>query len=716
MPKLKRANVKEKSDKKTTVLGDVEKFIKDLIEKVHNDDEDRLLWRYKVTASNNQRLGHKTVVNEPYPGAPDIPLPETDKLIDKAKPNLVLSLWSSMKLCTVKPEQGTKEDPEVKQKCKRIEDAMNMILRTKMDLFNTLEIAADYAKTIGHAIFRVTEKWNKRVIHKTVDLEEYEEDVLKALRKAKTEEQKAFLADRYGFDPEDERDQQEMDKIIKQFRAGQTVIEFDIVEFYSYPLIEAPNPTKVIVPPYTTDLCYAPRVCYEYDISLTRFEQMMDEDIFEKRDLEELIKLQSEGEETEYDLNERDAEGISDETNKLEDMFCLQEVETWYKPKGSKKAERWVFTFVKGIKDPKTACVKKHRYPYEFDGWNYERFDNERRSARHYASRGIPERVRGLQEMMERSINNALIRDELNNTPSYQVQDTSDILRRNDYFFPGELVPVKAINQEIAPLNGPNNVDLSSERLIQFMKAFTEEYQYSGGDQLFRNSTNAGGGKTLGEVREGINVTQKPLMLEVMRWNECMSKVFTKVYLILKERLSVSIYLPDGTEVTREDFQIPVEVRANGSLEVSDNEFAAQKSAARLMTIMNPAFVDFVSIEDKFNAFTDWLEKDGVKDPSQFSTNPAEIMSGQYEQMKMQVMQMQKQAGMLQQQIVDGEKEVASIQKKGRQAVTKTEGEMKAIGDTFMTGGYKPKEEEDDGEEDSGTETRYSEGKEAQGA
>jgi hypothetical protein len=715
MPKLKRVSVKERTDKKTVVLGEFEKFIKDLIEKVHQDDEDRLLWRYKVTASNNQRLGHKTVVNEPYPGAPDIPLPETDKLIDKAKPNLVLSLWSSMKLCTVKPEQGTKEDPEMKMKCKRIEDAMNMILRTKMDLFNTLEMAADYAKTIGHAIFRVTEKWNKRIVNHKIDTEEYDEGVLKALRKAKAEEQRAFLAERYGFDVEDERDQDEMDKAIKQFKSGATTIEFDTVEFYSYPLIEAPNPTKVIVPPYTTDLCYAPRICYEYDISLTRFEQMMDENIFDKRDLDELIKLQSEGEESEYDLNERDAEGISGETNKLQDMFRLQEVETWHKPKKGAKAERWVFTFVKGIKDPKTACVKKHRYPYEFDGWNYERFDNERRSARHYASRGIPERIRGLQEMMERSINNALIRDEMNNTPSYQVQDTSDILRRNEYFAPGEMVPVKAINQEIAPLNGPNAVDLSSERLIQFMKGFTEEYIYSGGDQLFRNSTNAGGGKTLGEVREGINVTQKPLMLEVMRWNECMSKVFTKVYLILKERLSVSIFLPDGTEVTREDFQIPVEVRANGSLEVSDNEFAAQKASMRLQTIMNPAFLDFVSIEDKFNAFTDWLEKDGVKDPSQFSTNPSEIMNGQFEQMKAQLMQMQQQAQMLQKQIVDGAKEVASIQKKGRQAVTKAEGEMKAVSDTFVTGGYKPgmEEMEDDQEATDGTEARYTEGKEA---
>jgi hypothetical protein len=675
MPKLKRPSVKDLSDKK--VLGEAErKFMKELIEKVHQDDTDRYLWKMKATASNNQRLGNKMVLNEPYPNAPDIPLPETDKLISKQTPNLILSIWANQKMCSVKPEQGSKPNPEWDEKAKRVEQAMNMILRTKMNLFETLELAADYAKNIGHCIFRVVEKWNKRIVHKMVDLEEYDEATIKQLKKASTKDLQAFLAERYALDMEDEEDVAQIASIIDQFKSGETQIEFDVTEVYSYPCIEAPNPMKVVVPTYTTCLEYATRICFEYEMAATKLEEKMEEGLFEKRDIEELLKLQSKGEEDQYELDEKDSEGIED-SNSIKDCFHLLEVESFYKPKGAKRAERWVFTFVKGVKDPELACIKKHKFPYEFECWNYVRYDNEKRSPRHYSSRGVPEKIRGIQEMMERSLNNALIRDEMNNTPAYQVLDTSDLLRRNEYFYPSEMVPVKTLNGEIAPLNQPNQVDLSSERLLQLMKAYAEEYQYPA-DQLFRNATNVGGGKTLGEIREGINVTQKPTRVEVIRWNEALSKVFTQVKDVLKERLNSSVYLPNGTEVTREDFMIPLEVKANGQLEVADSDLMTQKAFNRYQVVSSPVNVDFVTIEDRYNAFKDWLEKDGCKDPDQFSTDPKEVLQDQVSQLKQQAMQLQQQVGMMEKQLMQGTEDLSKMEQKGKDVVAKTSGKLKA--------------------------------------
>jgi hypothetical protein len=551
-----------------------------------------------------------------------------------------------------------------------------------MNFFEVLELASDYAKNIGHAIFRVVEKWNKRVVHKTIELAEYDEETIKQLRRAKAEEQKQFLAERYGFDLEDQDDLDAIKDIIQQFKSGKERIEFDVTEVISYPCIEAPNPLKVIVPTYTTNLSCATRIAYEYEISKESLKDKMEQGFFEKRDLDELIKLQSKGDDEVYEIDEKDAEGITD-SNSIDDCFYLREVEALWKPKSAKRTERWVFTFVKGVKSPELACIKKHRYPYEFDGWNYVRYDNEKRSPRHYSSRGVPEKIRGIQEMMERSLNNALIRDEMNNTPNYQVLETSDILRRNEYFYPGEYVPVKVLNGEIAPLNGPNNVDLSSERLLQLMKAYAEEYQYPA-DQLFRNATNVGGGKTLGEIREGINVTQKPTMVEVIRWNEALSKVFTMVKDILKERMNTSIFLPDGSEVTREDFMIPLEVRANGQLEVADADLMTQKAFTRYQVVSSPANADFVDVEDRYNAFRDWLEKDGVKDPDQFSTNPEELLSSKASQLKMQVMQMEKMLAQMQQKAMQATEDLAKMEEKGKDVVAKTSGKLKAKMDDDM--------------------------------
>ena len=64
----------------------------------------------------------------------------------------------------------------------------------------------------------------------------------------------------------------------------------------------------------------------------------------------------------------------------------------------------------------------------------------------------------------------------------------------------------------------------------------------------------------------------------------------------------------------------------------------------RLQVIMNPAFADIVNSEDRYNALKDWLEKDGVKDPDQFCTDPKKIAQEKIAQMQGQLQQMQGQA------------------------------------------------------------------------
>ena len=76
-------------------------FMTQLRADVKTDDEHMEPWRLKQIVSVNQRLGLKRVTDEPYPGAPDIPLPETDKLIKKSLPGKVLSAWGPKKKAIV---------------------------------------------------------------------------------------------------------------------------------------------------------------------------------------------------------------------------------------------------------------------------------------------------------------------------------------------------------------------------------------------------------------------------------------------------------------------------------------------------------------------------------------------------------------------------------------------------------------------------------------
>jgi hypothetical protein len=203
---------------------------------------------------------------------------------------------------------------------------------------------------------------------------------------------------------------------------------------------------------------------------------------------------------------------------------------------------------------------------------------------------------------------------------------------------------------------------MSSARILETIKAYVEEYQ-SSSDFLFRNATNAGGGKTLGEIQLGIRQNAQPIQLEVISWVDTISRVYQKMFDIMKDRVGDSMYI-DNMEITKEDFNFPAEVRCNGDLEIADNMMTVQKATARVQMMMNPAFADIVDSEDRYNILRDWLEKDGVKDPDKFCTDPKEIMQGQLAQMKQQLQQGQQQLMMMQQAGKKGQQELLAQKKK----------------------------------------------------
>jgi regulator of replication initiation timing len=130
-----------------------------------------------------------------------------------------------------------------------------------------------------------------------------------------------------------------------------------------------------------------------------------------------------------------------------------------------------------------------------------------------------------------------------------------------------------------------------------------------------------------------------------------------------------SIYV-DGVEITKEDFNFPAEVRSNGDLEIANDDLSTKKAAQRLQVIMNPALADIVNSEDRYNALKDWLEKDGVKDPDLFCTDPKIIMQEKIAQMQQQMAQIQSQMQGMAQQGEQAAKQLQSSKMKKQEADT----------------------------------------------
>lgn len=676
-------NVKDKTQPVKKLPEKLKEFIVDLRSKSAADDSARANWKTKMITANNQRLGVKRATNKPYVGAPDIPLPETDKIIKKAVPTLILSSWAPKKKCVVSIEQGVQDTPDMVTKAKRAEAGMNMVLtHPKTDMFRKLCLSADFAKQYGHCIFRIFEDFRSRIVHKVINLDTYNDNIVQELRSASKQELTDFLVERYKFDIEDEDDIETIADIISQIKDKETIIEFDTKEIYSYPNFSVPVPTKVTVPPFTTDINRASRITFEYFLTKEELEEKMEDGIFDKKDLEEIVKRNqtSIGVDSLEETKSRN-EGVEDNASDKE-LFRIHEICCWYKPEGGKRHEKYVFTFLADINSPEDSTLQKIQFPYEFDGWHYEKYDDEVKDPRYHASRGIPERIRAYQEIMERNINNMLIRDEMNNTPMWEVLDNSEIMDTSIRFVPGEKVPVKVLGGEIKRLNEPIQVDISSERIMQIIKAHTEEYVGST-DQLFRNASNKGGGKTLGEIQEGIRQSSGTATLDVIHWNEVLSRVYTKMFYIMRERLGQSLYIKEGDtimEVTSEDFNFPAEVRSNGNLEVSDKELATSKAFARISVLtQNPIFTQIMDAEDVYNLASDWLEKDGVKDPEQFITSPEKLLQSRIAQATQQLQQLQmaiQQSGQEKMQI---DKASGKVKMKIGQDIAKFQGEKEAI-------------------------------------
>jgi len=568
----------------TKIPDGIIEFVEELRTKVKTYDIESVKpWKDKMRIARNMRQGIKRHSDFPYPDAPDIPLPETDKVIRKHKPRFVLSVISGKRLMDIKPLQGFQTvNEKTIESAKKATLAMNWIFhRPAMEWMKKLSLSSDRFLEKGHCIFKCLEEYSSNMVSRVVDVREYPKEQLDEFKAMDAASKREFLANRYGLDPENEDDKATLTRILAEFGAGKKVIKFTTEDVTNLPNVEIPMPEKIFVPKGTTDIDKAPRVTQEFWWDEKTLLSNAHGNTLVKERVLKVLKEKKDGvKRGEDDYNEKikdQIEGVEQELGG--ELFRIHETVVWRQVKEGKQMERWLFTTFADIGDTEEAIIFWGPYPYEFPGWNYVKHDNEYIDERYYSSRGIPEQIRAIQEFMERSVNNMLIRDELNNAPMYTVKNTANIISDNVRFTPGQRINVND-HTDISRLSESSNVDISSERILSTLKAYAEEY-VGISDQLFKNATNKGGGKTLGEIQMGVTEAQFAVNLDIMNWIESIRKVYEKVFFIMRERLTKPIVL-NGVEITREDFQFEPDITVNGSLEMADKSLQAQRSQLRL--------------------------------------------------------------------------------------------------------------------------------------
>jgi len=652
---MKDVRTKTKSTRMGKELRD---FVTELRKNISRDDDDRTAWKRKLTIATNQRLGVKRASNRPYPGAPNIPLPETDKQIRKKKPVYVLAVMGQSK--PVQLSQPLFGEPVPPEQLKRAEAAFNQLLTRKMNLLRKLTVAADQFMEKGFCIFKVIERFSVERVHNVVNVGDFEDELVEQFRQLADDEKRVFLADEFGLD--EEFDSESIDSIVAQFNSGEDQIEYFEDKISSFPEILVRDSEKVLFPSYMDDITQSERVTDEFFLSERQLMERGLNGTYDLTKIKKNIKLGTKKVSSKTDdiveAQKNTNEGIVESTNS--ELYRMHESYAW-RPTGPKgRYERWVITFMADVANDNDATVGIRRFLD--DEWPFEKHDNEVKDERAYSSRGIPEQIRALQQFMEKAINNMLIRDDINNNPVYTVLSTSKVQASTIRFIPGQTVRVGR-HDEVQELgNRTQKVDLSSNLIGDKLKAFAEEYLGST-DQLFRNATNQGGGKTLGEIERGIQLSVVQQQLDLLLWNETMKRVYRKVWKNLRSGLLKPFFV-NGERVTREDFAFEPEIMPTGTVEALDKNANVQRAIFRVQQIIQQVQLGLIAnADDLYNAMQDYLEKDGIKDPNRFITQPAQIQrekqaaaAAQAQALQQQEQQIaQQEARLIQQGVAQGE-------------------------------------------------------------
>lgn len=661
--------VPEKEQTQIKNTDEVRSFVSNLVSDVMTDDLDRSVYLDKLEAAWAQRLMLIGDEDVPWPGAPNFSMPFTDKMIRKRKPPLVSSMLNPKKMAVVTVEDGV-PDPtgELEQKAKRAEDALNLFLRKRMDWLESLVLGVDYMLEKGRVYFKVFEKFESKIVNRTVDVKSFRvrlgDEVVDAAKKMKDREviELLLVNTGFGFDIENDDHVAIMKDIVKRFKSGEEEIDFQMEIINSGPKIEAIPPERIILPTNSPrNIQLVSRFTHEFFMNEQQLEAAVESGQFDEKVVERGIADNRSNQDVDkrpIEVDKDVEEGISPSIDDEADNYKIWEIHTYWKKKGSDRMEKYVVTTF--AKDTTGQYLRVIREPNDEDVFPLVAVDHEIRDDRALSSRGIPEMLRFVQAIIDMQENNRMRRDIVQNTPFFTIRRQSGITSNAIQFMPGQGLVVDN-HDDLLKQNPANGVEINAERIESSAKQFGEEYLGSI-DFAFAGAQNTGvgvGARTLGEIQTAQAEASKITSLDFIVFNEGVGKVYEMVFQLLRSSMSQPIEV-NGQLVTKEDFNFPFEVRANGNLEQSDKQAMLQR-AMNLMQIVNSQDPTFTTLEDRYNAYIDVLEAFEVNDVESLSTNPSSVLQDQTVQLQQQVAQLQQQVQVMVAQLQEGTKDLAKI-------------------------------------------------------
>lgn len=413
------------------------------------------------------RYGMRAKKKFPWPGASNLHIPLTDKVIRRLKPIFISAVFGVDPICTFEPLGATSIDS-----ARTFEVGYDWLVRYRMK--NAQEQAGfwtDFMLGGGFGLAKCVWEYEARKVTRRLKVDWVPQDVDRKEFLSPTELE-IDIARRSGID-KSEKDFTAIGRsLVRQFLAGdeELVWERETV-FYNAPKWYAVDPQDFIAPwDATTDIDAMPWCAHRMFLHPHEMRERMESGRYKRAETQRALEAGPSGGDAadpagELEQRKQMREGVDGKGVRSETKHELWEL--YYREKDGCKRVATVH-MVSG------EVLRDMEYQYEHDEWPFTRFSFEMNEDRWYSSRGVPSMLYDLQKELNAQHNSKIDNMSISTSKSFIYRHGSIRNPEKWKFRPGVMFPVMRMT-DIQPIQHMQT-DWVHEREEMNLRQNAEEY------------------------------------------------------------------------------------------------------------------------------------------------------------------------------------------------------------------------------------------------
>ena len=576
------------------------------------DDTATFAIKEKRKANYRQIMGIRphAVKQLPWPGASNLHIPLTDKIIGRKKPDLAaLTFGVSPPVVFERSTIATPVEAQIKR-----EQIMDWLLRVAIKNFTRESILNDHSILVdGVGVFKITWNFKTRKYIKDIRIEDLPPEVAMAIDVEDDEVAvTGLMADVLQISATNKKNREEVLSKLEEIRSQEEgVVKFKLEELWqNAPTVTNVSLTNIILPDDTEDIADARRITHRFFVTLNDLRIKERRDVYKNVDEVETFLVNKRNQEEEDDPASVDKSNREEiQPSKGENAVIeIWEQYYWHDLDGDGIEEKVV-----DVVHPDSGVVLKSPklLPYDHGQWPFVQRQTELYDRGFWSPRGVPEKIRAFQDETNDQHNAKLDRMLIANSPMFFARMGKGITGESMRFTPGGVVFVKNIG-DIVPVQVPN-LDFSFERAENIERANAEEYA-GAVDFGITSLANPGERRTATEVSLVESTIEKAFSLDAIIYQIGSLQLFKQIWALWNQygpsEVEIRVLgIDDPVKITREEIQGEFEMSVKGNAFNSSRVLQKQLAERRFALLGG----DATGMVNRFELMKDLISKDDPK-------------------------------------------------------------------------------------------------------